>query len=208
MDDLIDQETKMSYKAKRLLDEYDLEHMFDVLEYEAAILEFKEAIENFEDIHVRLKRGLGEDAYLKQYPEFFERLKPLTDWVVKAKRDLMVRKRDLEKSKEEEKDAERQKELSMKEMEGKQREVELEFQVKRDRERMKNQVKHLGKRIDSDLKSIENEGSEFLEDLSRNIENVRQLIKEFTNVFAEVETVFGADFEGNFLTTMKIRMAG
>ena len=66
MKNLIDQETKLSYKFKRLLDEYDLAIMFDVLEYEGAIPEFKEAIENFEDVHLQLKRGLG-DKYLVQY---------------------------------------------------------------------------------------------------------------------------------------------
>ena len=135
MDDLIDQETKLSYKFKRLLDENDLELMFDVPEYEAAISEFKVAIEKFEDVHVQLKRGLGEGAYLEKYPKFFERLKPLTDWVVNAKRDLRSRKRDIEKDKKDREETERQKELSMMEMEGKQRENELEFQVKRERDK-------------------------------------------------------------------------
>ena len=45
MEDLIDLETKLSFKSKRLLDEYDLESLFDVSEYEAAIFEFKELID-------------------------------------------------------------------------------------------------------------------------------------------------------------------
>ena len=97
---MIDQETKLSYKFRRLLDEYDLEIMFDVLEYEAAIPEFKEAIEKFEDVHLQLKRGLGED-YSGQYPDYFERMKPMTQWVVNAKRNLRALKRDIERDKKE-----------------------------------------------------------------------------------------------------------
>ena len=57
----------MSYKLNPLLIVCDLEQMCDVSEYESAIPEVKATIELFEDVHVRLKRGLGEGEYLKMY---------------------------------------------------------------------------------------------------------------------------------------------
>ena len=187
MEDLIDLETKLSFKSKRLLDEYDLESLFDVSEYEAAIFEFKELIEKFEDTHVQLKRGLGEKDYLEAYPKFFERLKPMTDWVVNAKRDLRKRRREIEQGKRDQE-----------EKESMQREKEVASQVSIERDKLRNRVKHLSRRIDSDLKSIESDDSHFIDDLNRNIENVKQLTKEFTDLFADVETIFGDDFETEF----------
>ncbi len=187
MEALIDLETKLSFKSKRLLDEYDLESLFDVSEYEAAIFEFKELIEKFEDTHVQLKRGLGEKDYLESYPKFFERLKPMTDWVVNAKRDLRKRRREIEQGKRDQE-----------EKESMQREREVASQVSIERDKFRNRVKHLSRRIDSDLKSIESDDSHFIDDLNRNIENVKQLTKEFTDLFADVETIFGDDFETEF----------
>ena len=60
MENLVDEGTKLSFKLHRLLTEYDLGQMFDVSEFESAIPEVKASIELFEDVHVRLKRGLGE----------------------------------------------------------------------------------------------------------------------------------------------------
>ena len=197
MENLIDQETKLSYKFRRLLDEYDLEIMFDVLEYEAAIPEFKEAIENFEDVHLQLKRGLGED-YLGQYPDYFERLKPMTQWVVNAKRNLRALKRDIERGKKESEEEDRKREVRLVEMESAQRDKELEFQVRRDRDKFRSQVKHLKVRIESDLTRIENHGSQFLEELNRDVGNVTLLLQDFSTLFADVEASFGADFENEF----------
>ena len=45
MDILVDEETKLSYKLRRLLEEYDLQFLFSVTEVETAIFEMREAVE-------------------------------------------------------------------------------------------------------------------------------------------------------------------
>ncbi len=194
----MDEETKISYKFNRFLEEYDLDFMFEIEEYETAIAEIKGAVDRFEDIHIRLKRDMGEKDYSDKYPKFSDRLKLVTEWISTAKRNLRQQKRDIERERKNAEDAEYKKELSMLELEGKQKELERSLQVNRDKERLRNQVKYLGRRINSDIKSIENEGSHFMDDINRNIETVRQLMKDFTELLAEVETVFGPDFEGEF----------
>ena len=84
------------------------------------------------------------------------------------------------------------------EMESAQRDKELEFQIRRDKDKFRSQVKHLKVRIDSDLTRIENYGSQFLEELNRDIGNVTSLLQDFSALFAEVEASFGAEFEDEF----------
>ena len=151
MENLVDEETKLSFKLNRLLTEYDLGQMFDVSEFESAIPEVKASIELFEDVHVRLKRGLGEGEYLKMYPDFFHRLKPMTDWVGNARRNLRQRIREVEKEK---KDMVEQEWKGKEEAESKRRAREVDFQVNREKDRLRNKVKNLHKRIDSDLRSM------------------------------------------------------
>lgn len=176
MEPLIDEETKLSLKLKRLLDQYDLSDMDEIEDYEIAIPAVNASVERFECVHVEIKRGLGENEYTKMYPDFDTRLKQFTEWIRNAQRDLRQKTRDNKKSKEERED------------------VEKESQE----DRMRNKVKHLSEKIDLEIKSIEHQKSTFLEDLDRNISNVSQLRTELIDLFSEVSNIFGSRFEGEF----------
>ena len=86
-------------------------------------------------------------------------------------------------------------------MEGKEatrKELEKAEQVREKKEKLRNSVTYLSKRIDVDLASMENENSRFTDDLQRNIAQVRSLMKEHSDLFVEVMTIFGDDYEAEF----------
>ena len=190
MDDLIDEETRLSLKFTRLLEEYDLTVLYDISEVEQALQEVREAVEKFENIHVQLKRGLG-DRYVGLYPKFMDRLKPMTEWIVSARKDL--RKRKVQKDQREERLRLEQEEKESRIMGGMKAE-----ELHKAKEKLRHMVKHLVIRIDSDLESIKKEQSLFPDDLQRNISTVRGLIKEHSDLYVEVETVFGDDYAAEF----------
>ena len=80
---IIDEEKKLRLKIDRFLDEYDFELLFDIEDIEKGISEFKILIENYEGIHVELKRELNDEYDLK-FGDFAAKLKKMTDWVKKA----------------------------------------------------------------------------------------------------------------------------
>ena len=89
--ELIDSEEKLNFKFSRLIEEYELDLLFDISEIEAGISEIREAVDKYEDIQVELKRELGE-RYNETYPNISEKLKPMNEWVKKAKKEIKNRK--------------------------------------------------------------------------------------------------------------------
>ena len=197
MNDLIDQETMLSWKFVRLLEEYDLTVLYDISEVEEALQEVRDSVENFETTHVQLQRGLGI-KYAELYPNAMDRLKPMTDWIVSARKDLRIRK--VQKDQRDERLR-----LELEERESKLMGGMKAEELLRAKQKLRHMVKHLVTRIDSDLESIKNEGSLFPDDLQRNISNVRGLIKEHSDVFVEVKTVFGDDYSAEFLDTYTVQ---
>ena len=110
------------------------------------------------------------------YPDFDTRLKHFTDWICNAQRDLRQKIREDKKSKEERED------------------VEKESQE----DKLRNKIKHLGEKIDLEIKIIEHRESSFLEDLDRNIFNISKLRTELIDLFSEVSNIFGPRFEDEF----------
>ena len=211
--DLIDSEAKLSNKFKRLLEEYDINLLFDIPEIEAGVNEIKGVIDKYEDIHVELKREMG-DGYIEAYPNDLEKLKPMTDWIKSAKleiknRKILREKEDKEKEKEEEQrriDKEEREKMAKEVEKADQQRREEEFRergVRKEKERLRTAQKHLDRRIELTLMSIKRENSVFVEDMDRNICCIRELMKEHSELFIKIEDVFGEDFEKDFSIIFK-----
>ena len=191
MDTLVDSETKLSYKLRRLLEEHDLQFLFSVSDVETAISEMREAVEKFEDIHIQLKRGFGEEKYIELYPDFFARLKPKTDWIVQAKRVLHERKT-----------AEKEEQKAMEAQEHSYRELEKTFHREVEQEGVKTKLRNAFarqfRRVEDDILSIHHSNSHFVDDIHRDILHSRQLLKEFNDIDYEFETALGNDYKDEF----------
>ena len=85
LQNLIDDEKRICLKIERYFKEFTFDLMFDIEDIEKGISEFRELIENFEEIHVGLKREL-EDDYVTDYPDFDTLYQRLTGWVQSAER--------------------------------------------------------------------------------------------------------------------------
>ena len=88
---LCDEEEKVCLKIKRFIEEYNLDLLFDIQDIENAIFEFKKLIESYEEVHIELKRELG-DQHETQYVEFEEKYKSMSDWVINARLEIKRKK--------------------------------------------------------------------------------------------------------------------
>jgi len=130
----------------------------------------------------------------------------------KENREEVLRKEREEKEKEArvkevEKEESLRREREMKEEQVKEvekadqlrKEIELETEAKnKKKEKLRKAEKHMAKRIDMSLKSIQVENSMFIEDMERNISHIRDLLKEHSDLFVQIEHVFGDDYEKEF----------
>ena len=122
----------------------------------------------------------------------------MTTWIKTAKMEIKIRK--VQKMKEEEEKGERLK-MAREEEKADQlrREEKLKEQSERkEKDRMRTAHKHLERRIELTLAGIEQENSIFVEDMERNICLVRELMKEYSELFIKIEDVFGEDFHKEF----------
>ena len=87
MGDLIEEELKISCKIKRVLNEFELELLYDIEDIEGGIKEFRDVIESYENVHVMLRRKLGGE-YGETYEEYGSNMKKLNDWVRNAKVEI------------------------------------------------------------------------------------------------------------------------
>ena len=85
MDDLIDEESKLSMKMTRFLNDYAIDLLFDIKEIEEVATVAGNLCEKYEEIHVRLRRGFGTEEYKKLYDGFDEKLKSILDWSREAR---------------------------------------------------------------------------------------------------------------------------
>ena len=88
---LVDDEKKVVKKITRFLDENeDLGLLFDIEDVEKAIIEVKNYIDSYEEIHIELERELDKD-YDEQYGEC-KAFQLATAWVKQAKLEIRTRK--------------------------------------------------------------------------------------------------------------------
>ena len=195
MDDVRDQEAKLSLKLNRLMTEYDLETFLTTGEVEDAILDFKSVLEAFENVHVTLKRNFEE--YSTTYSRISDTMAPFNEWILNARR----RSRDLRRSELDEQSAKVQQVVSqMAVLSQSQSDTQTRWEVeKRERKvKLRNSWKRLAARVKSDLRGIELLNSDYPSDLNRDIAHIRQLLRELNELDQELETVFGDDYNQEF----------
>ena len=79
------------------------------------------------------------------------------------------------------------------------KEIELkDNNEKKEKERLRTAQRHLNVRINLELESIEKENSVFIEDMEKNINYIRELIKEQSELFAQIENVFADEYQKEF----------
>ena len=105
----IDEELKLVCKLTRFMNEYELSLLYDVVDVEEGIKEARQLAESFEEIHVMLKRELGDEDYNENYSGYDAQISKITDWIrvtkleikkKKESRDIEAEQEKLEESKE------------------------------------------------------------------------------------------------------------
>ena len=91
MENLIDQEFKIVLKIKRFISEYSLDLLGDIKDIGEGINEQRVLSEDYESVHVQLKRVLGEND-AETYTNYDEQIGNLIDWGIKAKSEIHKRK--------------------------------------------------------------------------------------------------------------------
>ena len=86
MEDLIDEEAKFHLKITRFLNDNELDLLFGISEIEDGVAAATHLSENYEEIHVRLKREFlkldhGAEEYARAYGNIEDRVKPILDRV-------------------------------------------------------------------------------------------------------------------------------
>ena len=159
MGTLIDDELKITCKFKRFMSENSMELLYDISDIESAIQDLRNLLESYEEIHIRLKRELG-DEYDKTFPNFEQDVENMSYWIRTAKLEIKRRK-----------------------------------QERSDKEKvnLRAEVKIFSTRITRELDNIDEEGSNFMEDLERYAKVVQGLIDGYSNIFVRVEQQ-GSDF--------------
>ena len=106
---LVEEEEKVSLKICRFLDENELDALFDIEEVELGIAEIKRLIKSYEEIHVQLKKELG-DEYKNKCQGFDENSKGVSTWIKNAKTDIKKKKEEKLRREKEEKEEQRRRE--------------------------------------------------------------------------------------------------
>ena len=204
MDDLLDQEAKLALKLRRLLSNYDLETLLSIADVDEAILEFNNVIEIFEDVHVKLRRGMGVE-YSQTFEELSVTMAPYNDWLLQARR----RSCDLRRAAEDEKsDTVQEVVEQMSRLTSRESEDSARWEAEREerKSKLRNAWKRLANRAKADLATIATVNSEHQSDLTRDIAHIRQLLKELSDLDQELETVFATDYNEEFPTVDEYRV--
>ena len=87
-----DSEHKISSKIKRFLDENDISEFFDLDEIESSAGSLRELLENFEGLHIELKRELEDKVYSETYKDYDETISKISKWLKDSKAEIRKRK--------------------------------------------------------------------------------------------------------------------
>ena len=135
----IDKDKKVCLQIDRLIGEYDFDLLFDVGGIEVGIAEFKKLIDTYKEVHVELRRELQN--YENSYPDFEDKLKEMTNWVINAK--IEIKRRKIAKNEKE------------------------EDQRLRQREKLKTEERYFAERMNQDLANISEKCTEFVENMEK-----------------------------------------
>ena len=89
----IDEEIKIFRKLLLFFNEYEINLLYDVEDFESGIKEIKELTEIYNDTHIKLRRSLGETQYEDQYSVLYgEQMDKITGWIKAAKIEIRLKK--------------------------------------------------------------------------------------------------------------------
>ena len=87
-----DSERKISSKIRRFLDENEISEFFDLDEIESSAGSLREYLEQYEDLHIELKRKLEDNAYNETYEDYDENITKISKWLKDSKAEIRRRK--------------------------------------------------------------------------------------------------------------------
>ena len=91
----VEQEKKVVRRISRFLEENDFDLFFDVEEVQMAIVESRNILQEYEDVHVELENELGLEAYTEKYQtEYSKNRATMMDWIKSAKMESNTRKKN------------------------------------------------------------------------------------------------------------------
>ena len=170
----IDEELKLVCKLTRFM--YELSLLYDVADVGEGMREARQLAESYEEIHVKLKRELGDEDYNENYPGYDAQISKITDWIMDAK--LEIRKKKESRSNE----AEQEK------LEGSIKEIY----------KLRVEVKYLERRIKSGIARMYAENNVFVEDLEKHFNIAQRFIEEWTGIFVRIEAS-GSQYSEEFV---------
>ena len=88
------EEMKVVPRLERLLVEYDLSLLYEVIDIKEGIKEVREIVEKYEELHITLRQELGGHSYEESYPEYKDKIQCVTDWIRKAKSAIKEKKEE------------------------------------------------------------------------------------------------------------------
>ena len=114
---LVDGNSMIVLEIKGFMEEYELEELYGIVDVEKCISELKQLKKRLEDMHVNLRRVLGEE-YEELYRNYDDDVKMITDWIKDARIEMSSRKIKHEREEKEEmarKEGEEKEEMARKE---------------------------------------------------------------------------------------------
>ena len=89
--------------------------------------------------------------------------------------------------------------LEMEERLGKENEKKKELKSRKEKEKFRTEEKYFRRRIQQDIQNVMNEGNTFVDDILRNINNIKELKRGYLELNAHIENVFGNEYAHKFL---------
>ena len=213
---LVSDEAKLCLKIERFVKDNEIGLFFDVAEIDEALSIFTPMIENFEHYHVELRQQLDEQEYKDLYGDSFAKTcDKMGDWTKKLKkvrfemrkdevdRQDKVRREEIEreaqvrKAREEHDLKDRQALDARLAAEKAAREEEVRSEKQRKAQKIEVRKKKLAReekfardRIALELDSIKNRHCVFAEDYDKNISDIKDLMRSYSDIFQKIDEVF------------------
>ena len=89
---LVDEDHAIVLEVEVFLEEYELEDLYGIEDIEKCISELKQLKKRFEEVHVKLRRILGEE-HERLYQDYDNDVKKIIDWIKEARKEISKRKR-------------------------------------------------------------------------------------------------------------------
>ena len=166
---LIDEDKMIVLEIGGFLEEYELKHLYGIEDIETCIHELKQLKKKFEQVHVKLRRVL-EEEHEELYKDYDYDVKKIGDWIKEARIEIRGKEKRIEVGSKEE------------ENEKKAREKEV---VKKLKVKLKAEGKYVGMRVERCLSNIAEENAEFIEDIERNISEVKYLMEARSELYSK-----------------------